>query len=829
MTFVKTDVMNPYKRAIVSEETYPTLISFLQEHYPTGFDTTTDISVNTDIIMVDNYDMELKDTDIIVLLERPAVTAAMVGGYAIAAWLANAAISMAISYIIGRIFKPDTPETGQNNKASAVYNLNASQNQAKKGQPIPITYGSVRMYPSMIYPPYYKYDNNEEYLYHLLCLGQGDMGVNSLLIGDQDFTDNPSVEWGEMRQNNFSSPESFMPDNSHLVTNTLANPSNLSLDNEIASSYHVEFSSSHSITFYVTELDTAIGNTINITGSRLNDGSYTVTNVIYSGNTTTVEVTENTILEPDGSENFADQSSLGSKPKIWYETSGAHPMYTNLTVGSWFTTSGITFIVTKQIVPMVGSYLTYTDKDNQITDGTIVPLNVEISATGVTNTSKYELSPDSDFIEIDYVYPQGLYSTDGSNNFINYTDTFEVHTFVDNPDNSTGSPLVITSSGSSNTPKRQTITITKAPYAGRPMWISFKKATPTSTTYKTRNNMVIHRLKEKTDNGVDTSYGDITLIWAKIRATNAISSNSHQSVNVWTTRYDVANSIPEVLTDIYTNTTYGGRLNPTDLDFVPTADNVNGTFEQKMTVYDAMRQVSKSQKYSLYPVGKDLVLVKDEPKTISTGLYNETNIIEDSIKVDYIFKEESPDTYGYSCKYHENEEWEQVTEAYPLYELFPEEIELFGVTGQAKAQEMAKYLYKQDMARRKIITFDTDIQGLVPQFLDKILISHHFLKWATPNEVKGIFSGQVDLYDKVVASTSQFVTYRDIDGSVSDTVPFTINTDYQIDAPGSPSWVKEGTLCAIGIPKEYQVISVKPNGGNIVTIECVNYDESIYS
>ena len=50
------------------------------------------------------------------------------------------------------------------------------------------------------------------------------------------------------------------------------------------------------------------------------------------------------------------------------------------------------------------------------------------------------------------------------------------------------------------------------------------------------------------------------------------------------------------------------------------------------------------------------------------------------------------------------------------------------------ASDMASYLWKQDEARRKIVTFSTDIQGLIPQFLDKITIAHNALQWSTPRE-----------------------------------------------------------------------------------------------
>jgi len=43
MIFVSTDILNPYKREIVSQDSYKTIIDFLQDKYPNGFKRPTDV------------------------------------------------------------------------------------------------------------------------------------------------------------------------------------------------------------------------------------------------------------------------------------------------------------------------------------------------------------------------------------------------------------------------------------------------------------------------------------------------------------------------------------------------------------------------------------------------------------------------------------------------------------------------------------------------------------------------------------------------------------------------------------------------------------------
>ena len=148
------------------------------------------------------------------------------------------------------------------------------------------------------------------------------------------------------------------------------------------------------------------------------------------------------------------------------------------------------------------------------------------------------------------------------------------------------------------------------------------------------------------------------------------------------------------------------------------------------------------------------------------------------------------------------------------------------------AEDMAKYLYKQDEARRKIVTFSTDIQGLVPQFLDKIMVSHNALQWGEAGEVYSRSLDNLIISDALIDLTAgKTIVFRNIDGSVSDAYSVTIVDEYNITVVGMPIWVAENTFYTVqeaGAAREFVVIAVKPSG-NSVQIDCVNYDEDIYT
>jgi hypothetical protein len=64
------------------------------------------------------------------------------------------------------------------------YSANLSGNQARLEQPIPVLYGRNKTFPDFAAQPYSKYENDDQYFYALLCLGQGSYDIESMLIDD---------------------------------------------------------------------------------------------------------------------------------------------------------------------------------------------------------------------------------------------------------------------------------------------------------------------------------------------------------------------------------------------------------------------------------------------------------------------------------------------------------------------------------------------------------------------------------------------------------------------------------------------------------------------
>lgn len=126
----------------------------------------------------------------VALIVATVYTGGAVGAAYGAAWggVAAAAVSVGGGILINT-FVP-TPKASLNGMTtssltqSPTYSLQAQGNQARLGNPIPVIYGRHLIYPDFASQPYYKYIDNEQYVYQLQCLGQGEYNVEQIRIED---------------------------------------------------------------------------------------------------------------------------------------------------------------------------------------------------------------------------------------------------------------------------------------------------------------------------------------------------------------------------------------------------------------------------------------------------------------------------------------------------------------------------------------------------------------------------------------------------------------------------------------------------------------------
>lgn len=116
--------------------------------------------------------------------------------------LLGGAISLAGNALISHAFagRPANPSSlsapgGSISAASPTYNISAQGNLARLEATIPAQYGRMMAYPDFAAQPYAEFAGNEQYLYQLLCLGQGEYEIEAIRIEDTPISSFPEIDY----------------------------------------------------------------------------------------------------------------------------------------------------------------------------------------------------------------------------------------------------------------------------------------------------------------------------------------------------------------------------------------------------------------------------------------------------------------------------------------------------------------------------------------------------------------------------------------------------------------------------------------------------------
>ena len=205
----------PHTREIYSLPDGVRAIDWLQTEYPAGFGMPCRFFVNAVEKPLDDLDCALAEDDVATIAVMPG-TGIEISLSAILIQLAIAAIMAGISIALSYLFRPKEP-SGSKSKPTSIYDVSSEQNSAKLGEAVPVVYGSVLTVPDYVAQPYIWYDwspadysetfNGVAYLDLLLCVGQGNIDVTNVYLGDTVSTtpDVGVVTWQAFKQRQHAS------------------------------------------------------------------------------------------------------------------------------------------------------------------------------------------------------------------------------------------------------------------------------------------------------------------------------------------------------------------------------------------------------------------------------------------------------------------------------------------------------------------------------------------------------------------------------------------------------------------------------------------------
>ena len=139
-------------------------------------------------------DTDGSDTQRIFLTVAVMVAAYYTGGVATTAYgsLAGAAVTAGASavgtYLINQMYPVaglDSARLGEDDNTSPTYSLTSGRNRARPWQPLPVSFGRIRVRPDYSSTPYTEYDiDGEQYLYQIFNFGLSPVALSDFKIGD---------------------------------------------------------------------------------------------------------------------------------------------------------------------------------------------------------------------------------------------------------------------------------------------------------------------------------------------------------------------------------------------------------------------------------------------------------------------------------------------------------------------------------------------------------------------------------------------------------------------------------------------------------------------
>ena len=349
-----------------------------------------------------------------------------------------------------------------------------------------------------------------------------------------------------------------------------------------------------------------------------------------------------------------------------------------------------------------------------------------------------------------------------------------------------------------------------------------------------------------------------------MKATDNLSQRSSRLINCVVTRklktwtpsggwsgLTATRSIAWALADIL-KADYGAKLTDKSIDlnalyqldqkWNSRGDTFNAVFDSKLTVYEALSRVAKVGRAVAFIQGGIVRFVRDEPKTIPVALFGPRNIVKNTLSIQYIMPSE--DTADSVCVEYFSENTWKTSEVTGTFSGSTSDktatVELFGCTNKAQALREAVYMALANRYRRRIVTFTTELEGLIPTYGDLIAITHDMAHWGSGGEIIAQDGLKLTLSEPVefTSGVKNVLALRQKNGSLSGPYEVTateLNTEVMLKTQPSIEILTasgmERTHFAFGTTDKWSVYArvtgIRPRS-NQVEITAVIEDDRVH-
>ena len=469
-------------------------------------------------------------------------------------------------------------------------------------------------------------------------------------------------------------------------------------------------------------------------------------------------------------------------------------------------------------------------------------------------------------LAVDVILPRGLFETSGSN-VSSKTITFVVQARqVDDAGNPVGGWVTLgseTITDATTTPVRQSFGYslgTAGRYAVRIFRTNAKDTASTSG-----HEILWSGLRAYLH--APATFGNVTLLAMRMRATNNLSAQASRLIRVTATRKVpvwngsawsapvATRSIAWAIADAARNADYGAGRTDAQIDLAALlaldavwsarGDVFDGRFDQSSTFWAALTKICGAGRAKPFMQGGVLRVVRDGAQAVPVSMFSMRNIARGSFGIDYLLTtDDTADSIR--ATYFDGTTWgpQRVTATLPgSTAAKPSKVDLFGITTRAQALREATYLAAVNRYRRRVVKFATEMDGFIPSIGDLIAVQHDMTGWGSQAEAIAYdaASRTLALSEPVTFGTgAHYLSMRKRDGSVSG--PWVVRpgaTAYQVVFAAAPDYLPytgsdyDRTQCAFGAGSTWsalaKVLTVKPRGAHLCEIEAIVEDPSVHS
>lgn len=688
------------------------LIDFLEARFPDGF------AGQACLVTLDGAPVDPEDYDRVTPADGRLMVALSPAGFDPFTVALIAIATVAVSVGLTMLFMPRVPSAVPGDDPQSVYSVSAQANKARVGGAIPVPYGRCVWTPDYASQSYRVYESNRETRYFLLCAGQGDIEVSSLRLGETALADLPpglvrfDVFPPSRHRSRLGAISGEFGLHENVVTSGDVSDQELDPPKKFQSRARASFSGDQLI-FEDGAIagQAAIGDTLVIRKAP-NNGDFTVTGV--AGDRVTVS------------------------PR--FQRTAAISEFDLAIVGGASLIAG--------------------------------PFTANLPGTRTRS------------IELDLEFPGGLYTTDEEGRLRPAPATFRaVLQPIGDEGGNAGSAIVrtLTIRSATRTPQRRSWRIDGLP-AGR-YTVSVQR-----TDFEDRDRQVDRSiwtgLKAYLEYDDRAVYGDVTLLAIAITGAQELSARSQNRIFAETfARIEtvaggraLSNNPADIMTDIVTRDTYGaGQARELALDLPGLLafresqagrSGFNGVFDRRITVWDALRDVAIVGRALPHPMGARLSVVEDAPRPMRKSVVSPAVITRDSFQLTAQFKPPGGDD-GILIEYSDPATFQARTALWPPDSVRPRTVQVRGLTDDAEAVSMAKYIWRQEQARSLEIRFGMEWDAMNFLAFDRVGLCFPLFDWGNAAQVVAV-SGRALTLSRDVPAGEVFCVLRDLEGRATD-------------------------------------------------------------